>query len=76
MIPLPEYYDMLARHDWFYEYSDDNAVWRRGVASETAIREATTQSPAHAELYQAYHDHISSGPAFKTPKAPKPARPS
>jgi len=30
---------MLARHDWFYEYSDDHSVWRRGQAQLDAINE-------------------------------------
>ena len=27
---LKEYYQQLTWHDWFYEYSDDHSVWRRG----------------------------------------------
>ncbi len=27
---LPEYYDMLDKHDWLYSYSDDHAVWLAG----------------------------------------------
>ena len=30
---------LLARHDWFYEYSDDHSVWRRGQAQLDAINE-------------------------------------
>ena len=30
---------LLARHDWFYEYSDDHSVWRRGQAQMDAINE-------------------------------------
>ena len=30
---------LLARHDWFYDYSDDHSVWRRGQAQLDAINE-------------------------------------
>ena len=30
---------LLARHDWFYEYSDDHSGWRRGQAQLDAINE-------------------------------------
>lgn len=32
--PLDEYKERLERHDWFYSYSDDNLVWRAGLASQ------------------------------------------
>jgi hypothetical protein len=28
---------LLASHDWYYDYSDDHRVWRRGVAQRDAI---------------------------------------
>jgi hypothetical protein len=27
----------LKRHDWYYDYSDDGGVWRRGKAHRTQI---------------------------------------
>ena len=40
---LEEFEQMVNRHDLTYDYSDDGAVWRRGVASENAIKEAAKQ---------------------------------
>ena len=36
---LATLYKMLSSHDWFYEYSDDHSVWRRGQAQQDAINE-------------------------------------
>lgn len=42
---LAEFEAMVNRHDLTYSYSDDGSVWRRGLASEKAIREAAKQFP-------------------------------
>ena len=30
---------LLARHDWYYQYSDDHSVWQRGQREHDAIDE-------------------------------------
>ena len=30
---------LLARHDWYYQYSDDHSVWKRGQREHDAIGE-------------------------------------
>ena len=30
---------MLSFHDWYFDYSDDHSVWRRGQAQLDAINE-------------------------------------
>lgn len=42
---IKEFEDMVNRHDLTYDYSDDGYVWRRGLASEKAIKEAAKQFP-------------------------------
>ena len=34
-VSLVEFYELLDRHDWTYQYSDDVSVWRRGDGSFT-----------------------------------------
>lgn len=34
---LAELETKCAYHDWYYDYSDDHSVWKRGVASRDAI---------------------------------------
>lgn len=67
--PLPEYYDMLSRHDWFYMMSDDRSVYSRGSSNEGKIQSIAKQSPEHRDLYEAYV-------AYTWKKGPKPERPN
>lgn len=34
---LDEFIQELQCHDWYYEYSDDGSVWRRGRAQRQAL---------------------------------------
>lgn len=34
---INDYTRLLRAHDWFHEYSDDQDVWRRGVAQREAL---------------------------------------
>ena len=34
---LKQYWHRLERHDWFYEYSDDHSVWKRGSDYEREL---------------------------------------
>lgn len=37
---LDEYKNALRHHDWFYAYSDDHSVWKKGSAIAKALLEA------------------------------------
>jgi hypothetical protein len=30
---IGEYFNRLSNHDWYYDYSDDHSVWKRGSAN-------------------------------------------
>ena len=36
---LQAYKDALAKHDWYYQYSDDPYVYRKGQRTASTIRE-------------------------------------
>lgn len=72
---LHEYYLALERFDWFFEYSDDPGVYRRGIEAQKALERTAGTSPEHAKLLADYRAHIFSGPAFGKPKADKPPKP-
>lgn len=40
---LSEFEDALKHHDWYYDYSDDGGVWRRGMAENDRIRRMRAQ---------------------------------
>lgn len=51
---LTEYYTRLGQHDWTYMMSDNNEVYRRGKASEQALRDDARRLGEQAE--QMYAD--------------------
>jgi hypothetical protein len=71
---LTEYWNMLARHDWYHEYSDDQSVWRRGNTAEGILRFHAAQSPEHNALYNAFREHYFP-PHNTTERTPIPPRP-
>lgn len=44
--------------DWYYEYSDDAGVWRRGRKEIEALKEQA-KDPAFAEIYAAWTAYIA-----------------
>lgn len=75
MTTLNEYYDELEQHDWFFEYSDDNRVWRAGVNNRNKLIEMSKESEEHKTLYDGFYRFHFSGPSFGTIKNIKPKRP-
>ena len=49
-----EFLKVLARHDWFYQYSDDYSVWRRGQEASDRIQGLIQQHPELKEVYTTY----------------------
>ena len=35
---MEDYIYKLKTHDWYYEYSDDHSVWKRGEAEKDQLR--------------------------------------
>ena len=64
---LTEFYDACKSHDWFYVYSDDGLVVRRGDERQKILREAASLSADHKELWLAFL-------AARDGKGPIPAR--
>lgn len=73
---LNDYYDLLARHDWYYSFSDDGRVWRAGVVAEKELQRIALESDAHGALLAGFRDHYFSGKPWGTEKAPMPERPN
>lgn len=40
---LQAYKDALAKHDWYYQYSDDSFVYNKGQRSASTIRECKSK---------------------------------
>jgi rhamnogalacturonyl hydrolase YesR len=56
MIPLHRLHAMLREHDWYFEFSDDHAVWTRGMADRAALARALSVLPEdeYVELIMQY----------------------
>lgn len=74
-ISLRDYWDSLNRHDWYYDYSDDHGVWKRGSSERSRLRALSMQSREHRDMFDKFHAHYFSGEGFGTSKQPKPERP-
>lgn len=70
---LEALYADLARHDWFYEMSDDHRVWSSGKYTERLLRDrAMRLGPAAMKLAADYSAHVFSGEAFGKERKPEP----
>lgn len=72
---LAELYKELERHDWFHARSDSREVYQRGRSKQIELLTAARKVVGGEELYTAFAKHKFSGPAFGTPKEPKPEMP-
>lgn len=75
LIELQEFYDKLERFDWYYEWSDDGKVYRKGQEEARKLSREASGDPGKLDLYKAFKEYVSSGPAFNTEQKPKPERP-
>lgn len=83
MPSLIEFYDLLDKADWSYEMSDDQQVWRRGIAEMSML--ATTAKiggKEYQDLLNAMRKHFWSPPKYSQDgthlgrEIPKPPRPN
>lgn len=54
IIDLDEYKKLLINHDWFYQYSDDYSVWKRGNSENRVIASHKNDSEEHSKLFEKY----------------------
>lgn len=70
------YWDALNRHDWFYDYSDDPGVWRRGADEHRRLSGLAGSSEAHQALWDGFVNHVKRGgqPGGAYPKPERPEK--
>lgn len=55
MAPEEENYRKLLKgHDWYYEYSDDHSVWKRGSAARTHLNGLRKQIDPENTIWNEY----------------------
>lgn len=56
---LPEYYDLLVKHDWYYGYADEAGKFREGEKQEMyLVGIAKRNGKSFMDLYDKFHDYI------------------
>ena len=56
---LFEFYRLLQRHDWSYNYSDDHRVWQRGQDESNMIQHilrGNSRDEKYRNLYERYRE--------------------
>ena len=56
-----EFYELLERHDWWYEQSDDGAVYRKGRNERHRLQAIVQENDTLAGLYKRYTDFVFRG---------------
>lgn len=75
MIPLPEFWDELEKHDWFFEMSDCHYTYNKGKESYYKLQILAAESEEHMKLFSDFSKHMFTGKPWGTEKQPKPERP-
>ena len=75
-ISLSTYWDVLAAHDWFFEYNESADAHTKGQCYRTMLERYRAQSVAHEQLFDCFYRSAFSGKAFGDPEPiERPARP-
>ena len=54
---ISEYFRELQRHDWYYEYSDDHSVWKRGSDERTRLTQKKEYvGGVYHEMYSEFYN--------------------
>ena len=70
-----EFFKLCESHDWYYEYSDDGRVWRKGREQHEKLQSMVAKHEEYRAIYRSWAEHKFSGAHMKTEKKPKPIMP-
>ncbi len=54
-----DFIDLLKKHDWYYQYSDDSRVYNKGKKERDYIERIVQIHPEFVELYHLYGKTLS-----------------
>ena len=57
---LGDYYNELCRLDWFYEYSDDYSVWKKGSEAYSSARNRCYQNETTYRMWNDFAKSVGS----------------
>ena len=53
-----EFFSLLEKHDWFYQYSDDHRAWKKGSTESKRLQAIIQEDPLFTRMYLAYSDYM------------------
>lgn len=53
-----EFFKLLEKHDWFYQYSDDHRAWTKGSDEARRLQAIIQEDPLFTRMYLAYSDYM------------------
>jgi len=69
---IETFFKRCANFDWFYSYSDDNNVWRRGEKNFKQLQEDSLQSPLFSSIFTDWREYNFNGESWGTQRPAKP----
>lgn len=70
---IAEYYEMLKRHDWYFDFSDDHKVWEEGIANIRLLRAIAEANGAdYKRMFDGFKQAYFSGAPWGTAKVEIP----
>lgn len=49
-----EFFKLLEKHDWYYQYSDDHRAWEKGNSESKRIQAIAQEIPVFLDMYRDY----------------------
>ena len=53
-----EFFKLLEKHDWFYQYSDDHRAWTKGSDESRRLQSIIQEDDLFTRMYLAYSDYM------------------
>jgi hypothetical protein len=53
-----EFFSLLEKHDWFYQYSDDHRAWEKGSTESKRLQAIIQENDMFTRMYLTYSDYM------------------
>jgi len=53
-----EFFSLLEKHDWYYNYSDDHRAWEKGKNESHRLQAIIQEHSLFTRMYLAYSDYM------------------
>lgn len=64
-----EFYDLCAKHDWRYSFSDDELAYKAGSTESREILHKLDVHPEFSHIFLSWKNHVN----YRIPVMPRPA---